>query len=86
VIEDVITTGGSIIETANDLETAGLKIHDVVALIDREQGGKENLSKKYKAHTILTLSEILTSLLQGSLLNATERQLVDAFLTERNTK
>lgn len=86
VIEDVITTGGSILETTQDLEAAGLKIHDVIALIDREQGGKANLSRKYKAHTILTLSEILKSLLSGSLLNGAEKDLVETFLTERNAK
>jgi len=86
VIEDVITTGGSILETTHDLEAAGLTIHDVIALIDREQGGKDNLSKQYKTHTILTLSEILTSLLQGSLLNTKEQRLIEAFLTERNVK
>lgn len=86
IIEDVITTGGSIIETAKDLEEADLKIHDVIALIDREQGGKENLSQKYKTHTILTLSEILQTLLHSSLINATERSLIEKFLTERTAK
>src|SRR5204862_6476923 len=43
VIEDVITTGGSIFETTEELESAGLQITEVVALVDREQGGRENL-------------------------------------------
>src|SRR5258708_4770918 len=43
VIEDVITTGGSIIETADELEKSGLCITHVIALIDREQGGKQAL-------------------------------------------
>jgi len=59
VIEDVVTSGASIIETTEELENAGLKVVDLVALIDREQGGRENLEKKYKLHTILSLSEIL---------------------------
>jgi orotate phosphoribosyltransferase len=83
IIEDVITTGGSIMETAADLEAAGLVIHDVIALIDREQGGKENLAKKYQPHSILTLSEILDYLLHSTLLNAQERTLIQEFLSER---
>lgn len=59
IIEDVITTGGSIIETANELEQAGIKINDLVVLIDREQGGKENLEAKYRVHSLFTLSQIL---------------------------
>lgn len=77
IIEDVITTGGSIMETTADLENAGLAITDVVALIDRQQGGRENLAKKYNVHSILTLSEIFDILLASTLLNTTERQLVE---------
>lgn len=86
IIEDIITTGGSIMETATDLTQTGLKVTDVVALIDREQGGKENLSRLYKTHTILTLSEILQTLLASSLLSTEEQTLINRFLTERMTK
>jgi orotate phosphoribosyltransferase len=79
IVEDVITTGSSLIETAVDLENAGLIIHDVVALIDREQGGKENLTQKYHLHTILSLSEILNTLLNSSLLNEQERSAIHLF-------
>lgn len=85
VVEDVITTGGSIIETAIELENAGLHINDVIALVDREQGGKENL-KKYNTHSILTMSEILNFLLRSNLLNSTERNLIDKFLTDKIKK
>lgn len=86
VIEDVITTGGSILETTKDLEAAGLKILDVIALIDREQGGKAQLSQQYKAHSILTMSEILDTLLHSNLLNQTEKNLTEKFLTEKMAK
>ena len=84
VIEDVITTGGSLIETTTELEAAGIQVTDVVALIDREQGGKENLSKKYNTFTILSLSEILNSLLKSDLLNSTERNIIETFLVARS--
>lgn len=84
IIEDVITTGGSIIETATDLENAGVVVSDLVVLIDREQGGKENLTKKYSLHTILPISEILNTLLQSNLLDPIERQAVEQFLAERS--
>lgn len=83
IIEDIITTGSSIIETAQELETAGIRITDVVALIDREQGGKQHLEKKYNAHTILPLSEILNTLLNSTLLNTVERHLIEKFIMQR---
>ncbi len=83
IIEDVITTGSSIIETATELEQAGLHITDVVALIDREQGGRENLAKKYQVHTLLTLSVILKTLLASAQLTAPHQQLVEQFLLQR---
>lgn len=80
IIEDVITTGSSLIETAEELESTGIKVNDLVALIDREQGGLENLNKKYHTYTVLTLSDILQTLLQSTLLNATERTIIEQFL------
>ena len=77
-----MTTGGSIIETANELENAGIKVTDLVALIDREQGGKENLAKKYRLHTILTLSDILRALLDSALISAEERKIIEKFVSE----
>lgn len=76
IIEDVVTSGASIIETAADLEDAGLQVKDLVALIDREQGGRANLEQKYTLHTILSLSQILKTLLDSSLLGADERKIV----------
>lgn len=83
IIEDVITTGSSILETAAELERAGLIIQDVIALIDREQGGKENLTKKYKMHAILTLTEILQSLSTSSVIAPAEKSIVQRLLLER---
>ena len=84
IIEDVITTGGSIIETAADLKAADLVINDVVVLIDREQGGRENLEKHFKVHSILTISEILSSLLAGTAISAEERVIITKFIAERS--
>lgn len=86
IIEDVITTGGSIIETADELESAGVKVSDVTVLIDREQGGRENLEKKYNVHTILSLNTILTTLLNATAVKKEERDLIEKFLMERSIK
>jgi len=51
VVDDLITRGDSKLEAIAPLEEAGLSVHDVVVLIDREQGGADDLSRRgYKLH------------------------------------
>lgn len=64
VIDDLITTGDSKIENIVPLSNAGLKIKDIIVLIDRQQGGKEFLKEKgYRLHSIFTISWMLRVLL-----------------------
>jgi orotate phosphoribosyltransferase len=60
VIDDVITTGGSTITAIEIAREAGLKIDRVIALVDREEGGRENI-KTYvdRVDSVLTRSEIM---------------------------
>ncbi len=77
IIEDIITTGSSILETAVELEAEKLKITDAVVLIDREQGGKENLlEKNYTLHSVFTLKEIFHELLNSGILTDPERAII----------
>ena len=46
IIEDVITTGGQVIESAEELKNAGAIISEVLCVIDREQSGREKLEAK----------------------------------------
>lgn len=45
LIDDVITDGGSKLEAVEILRANGLVVEDVLVLVDREQGGKEELAK-----------------------------------------
>lgn len=83
IIEDIITSGSSILETANDLEIAGLKVRDVAVLIDRQQGGAENLKQKhYALHAAFTLKDILNVLVHSEDLPHDERVLIHHLLHE----
>ncbi len=45
IVEDVVTSGGQIIISANDLRREGAIIEKSICVIDREQGGREALSE-----------------------------------------
>ena len=67
VIDDLITTGASKLEAIAPLEQAGLKVSDITVLVDREQGGKQELEAKgYKLHSVLSITELLKSLKKTS--------------------
>jgi orotate phosphoribosyltransferase len=55
VIEDVVTTGGQVVLSAEDLRREGALVQNVLCVISRQQGGEENLSKAG-----LTLSSLFT--------------------------
>jgi uridine monophosphate synthetase len=60
VVEDLVTSGGSVLTAIATLEAAGLVVRDVVVLIDREQGGPEALAADgYRLHAALTMTQIL---------------------------
>lgn len=60
IIEDVVTTGGQIKLSAEDLKQVGANVKDVLCVIDRKQNGKENL---YEAglilHSLLTMDDLV---------------------------
>jgi uridine monophosphate synthetase len=60
LIDDMITTGGSKLETIAVIKSLGLKIKEIVVLFDRQQGGKEELAKKgYRLLSAFTMNDWL---------------------------
>ncbi|MGU9951124.1 MAG: orotate phosphoribosyltransferase [Gammaproteobacteria bacterium WSBS_2016_MAG_OTU1] len=49
IVEDVITTGGSIAKACDEFIAAGHSIAAIAAIIDRKAGGVEALEQKYNA-------------------------------------
>lgn len=41
IVEDVVTTGGQVLEVAKSLASAGAKIDKIIGVIDRMEGGRE---------------------------------------------
>lgn len=62
LVEDVVTTGGSLLKAIDACKKEGLKIVKVLSLIDREEGGKEKLRVEgFDLYAFFTLSEIISA-------------------------
>ncbi|XP_068625169.1 uridine 5'-monophosphate synthase-like [Battus philenor] len=63
VVEDVVTSGGSLLETVTTLREEGLKVSHAVVVLDREQGGVKVLKSHgveiLSVYTMTNLVEIL---------------------------
>lgn len=81
LIDDLITSGGSVLQTCAALEAADLVVKDVVVLIDREQGGREQLHHHgYDLVHILTLRVMLTYYFNTGLIGEDDYERSLAFL------
>lgn len=84
IIDDLITDGASKSETFEVFESAGLIVKDIIVLIDREQGGKENIQKTgHQVHSLISIFEVLDRIKS---LNKLEDQRYNEILAFLNKK
>jgi len=70
VIDDVTSTGGSILRAVESLRNHGLKVYDAVVLVDREQGAYERLENvNVKLHYTFKVSKLAEILYREGLLS-----------------
>lgn len=59
LIEDVITTGGQVVTSANDLRSEGAIINSVLCVIDRSEGQNQKITDaNLKHHALFTMAEL----------------------------
>lgn len=76
IIEDVVTSGSSILDTVKDLQREGIVITDAVVVVDREQGGVANIAKhSVRMHSLFTLSFLMNTLMEAGKI---ERETVES--------
>ncbi|HSR35783.1 MAG TPA: orotate phosphoribosyltransferase [Desulfurivibrionaceae bacterium] len=60
LVEDVVTTGGTLIKVIDRVEAQGYKVGLIVTIIDREEGGAEALAAKgYPLKALFTRTSLL---------------------------
>jgi orotate phosphoribosyltransferase len=63
LIDDLVTTGLTMKKAAEAITAEGGIVKETVALLDREEGGKEKLAKtKIQLHALLKISEVANAL------------------------
>ncbi|RJR31639.1 orotate phosphoribosyltransferase [Candidatus Parcubacteria bacterium] len=81
VIEDLITSGTSVFGTTEPIEKEGLKVTDVIVVLNREQGGKKLIEQRgYKLHSIFTMSDMVNTLLEEGKIDSATKNKVDEFI------
>jgi orotate phosphoribosyltransferase/uridine monophosphate synthetase len=88
LIDDLVTSGGGVVETAEFLkQNAGLKVRDVLVLLDRQEGAKELLKARgYNLISILGMEAMLNYLMaSGKIEEEWYRKSLD-YIQQRRTE
>jgi uridine monophosphate synthetase len=81
LLEDVITSGGSILTAVETLRAAGLRVPAAVVLVDREQGGAAALARsQVRLHTVMSLSDLVATLQDDGRISSETAASVAAYL------
>ena len=59
VVDDVCTTGDSILKAAEKAEQVGYEVAVAFCVVDREEGGTELIAKRYPFYPLFTARELL---------------------------
>jgi orotate phosphoribosyltransferase len=76
-VDDVVSEGLSKIEGIKPLQEMGAEVKHILVIVNREQGGKENLEKSgYTVHALAKVSEVVTSLQKNGKISAEQAKTV----------
>ncbi|NWF87321.1 hypothetical protein HXY32_05885 [Candidatus Bathyarchaeota archaeon] len=79
--DDVMSEGLSKLEGIKPLEELGAHVKHVMVVVDREQGGKENLERLgYKVHALTRVSELVKCLLQTGKISKEQAEAVMKYI------
>lgn len=81
VIDDLVTTGESKLEAIDRLKAVGLKVRDVVVLVDRQGGAAQALGEAgYRLHAVFTLTDLIKHWEGTGKINAERAEAIRRFI------
>ena len=79
--DDVISEGISKVEGIKPLQELGASVRHIMVVVNREQGGKENLEKLgYQVHALAKISDVVASLFREKHIAKDQAEKVLAFI------
>jgi uridine monophosphate synthetase len=83
--DDVLSEGLSKLEGIKPLERLGAKVENIMVVVDREQGGRENLENAgYRVHALASISELVNSLFQRKHVSKEQAEAVLNYIKKRD--
>ena len=83
MIDDLVTTGQSVIEAADAAREQGGIVSELVVLLDREQGGQEDIrDHNIEPHVLFKISEAFDWLREVDLLSKKDYEVIMAYIGE----
>ena len=81
LVEDVVTSGQSVLETAALLQQEGLDVQDIVVFFDRQRGAREAIEQKgYRLHAYCSLSDVVDVLEDEGLIEAHHAARIQSYI------
>ncbi len=83
--DDVVSEGISKLEGIKPLEELGAHVKHLLVVVDREQGGRENLEKLgYSVHALAKISELVNCLLKSDYISKEQADAVLNYVKKQN--
>ncbi|WP_185865115.1 orotidine-5'-phosphate decarboxylase [Blattabacterium cuenoti] len=84
LIEDVITSGDSLLNTIIDLEKEGIIIKNIISILDREQGGIDSIKQKgYNIQSLFHIGEVFNMLEKKHFLSKKKIHMIQFFFSNQ---
>ena len=86
MVDDLITTGQSVIDAVNAARDQGGVVNELVVLLDREQGGKENLrAQSIEPHVLFNISEAFEWMREVELIDEEHFRVITEYMEAEKT-
>ena len=86
MIDDLITTGQSVIDAAEAARDQGGIVSELVVLLDREQGGQDYIrNRSIEPHVLFEISEAFGWLKEVKLLDSNDYEVIMNYIKEEKT-